>query len=333
MANPSTYAGIYKNVDFLIDFLSLTLRLAPPITFAALGGLVCETGGVATICLEGVLLASAFGAAASASLMTAAIGESQALVLAILIGLASGTLIMLIHMALVEWVELEPILSGFAVNLLASGATPILCHAFFGSSNNTPLLHPDVRLHSVAVPFLHRLPVVGEIFFNQSCLVYLLAVSTILVSCLLYRSRFGFYLRACGLQPSTATQSGISVARTRWLAFLVGGILCSFGGLALSLGSVGHFMREMAAGRGYMALGAVVLGGLRPWPTCFAGLLFAAGEAFKIQMQGTHWFSEHVPLQLLDAVPYAATLLLLIGGALLSRRKQRLVSPGMFSKR
>jgi len=300
-----------------IDFLRLmdgTLRFAAPLILCAMAGLVSERSGIIDIGLEGKLLAGAFAAAAAASLtgspvlgLMAAIGISMAM--ALVHGFACIT-----HRG-------DQIISGVAVNFLASGATVVVGIALFRQGGQTPPLSQAERFPPMALPGAEALagvPVLGplyaELISGHNLLVYLAVLSVPAVAWLLFQTTFGLRLRAVGEKPEAVDSAGVSVAWLRYRGVLIAGALCGVAGAYLSIAHGGGFVREMSAGKGYIALAAMIFGKWRPWPVLLACLIFGFLEAAAARLQSVELpVIGAIPVELILVLPYIATVVLLAG--------------------
>jgi general nucleoside transport system permease protein len=291
-----------------------TIRLATPLVLAAMAGLFCERSGVVDIALEGKMLGAAFAAAA-----TAAVTGSAWLGLFAGIGFAVG-LAMLHGFACITH-RGNQVVSGMALNIMVAGLGPTLAEAWFHQGGRTPLLGEDARFTPIALPFaeaLREVPVLGplyaELISGHNILVYAAALIVPLVAFVVYRTRFGLRLRAVGENPSAVDTAGISVTAMRYQALIVTGALCGVAGAYLSTGHNASFLRDMTAGKGYLALAALIFGKWRPVPALLACLLFAFTDAVQIRLQGVPLpLIGTVPTQAIQALPYLATVLLLAG--------------------
>ena len=262
--------------------LASTVRLATPLLLAALGGLFSERAGVINIALEGLMLAGAFTAAAVTHyLHDPWLGMAAAI--------AVGAAVASIHAVATIRYGADQVVSGTAINVAFLGIPALLCGALFDSTGATPQL-PRGEL-------LPRAPIV---------LAFALVPA---VAYVLYRTRFGLRLRSVGESPEAADAAGVPVARLRYLAVALSGALAAIGGAYLSTGQSSLFTRNMSAGRGFIALAALVFGQWRPLPTMLACLLFGGAEALSIQMQGV----VDVPVQFIQIVPYVLTIVVLAG--------------------
>ena len=303
--------------DLLIQTVSLlaaTLRQATPLVLAALGGLFCERAGIVDIGLEGKMLGAAFAAGAVAS-VTGSVWLGLAAAIAVSIALA------LVHGYAAITHHGNQVVSGMALNILVAGLAPSLAAAWFQQGGNTPSLPAAARFTAIDLPFaetLNALPGVGllidQLIDGHTLPVYLAAIAVPLTAFILTRTRFGLRLRAVGENPQAVDTAGISVARLRYQALLCTGLLCGIAGADLSLAQSAGFFRDMTAGRGYLALAALIFGKWRPVPTLLACMLFAFADAVQTRLQGVAlpWIGV-IPVQFIQALPYILTVLLLAG--------------------
>jgi simple sugar transport system permease protein len=284
---------------FTLSLIASTIRLATPLVLAALGGLFSERSGVINIALEGKMLAGAFTAAAVtyAADQKLHLGNASPWV-GLLGGLLAGLFIAVIYAVSCIKFKADQVVSGAAINILMLGIPGFLSGAFFLSSGSTPQLPKD-----------HLLP--------QSPFIIALAVLLLvaLTWYVLYKTPFGLRLRAVGEKPEAADAAGVSVSRMRYSGVLIAGILAGIGGAYLSIGQSSLFTRNMTAGRGFIALAALIFGKWRPVQTLLACLLFGFTEAVSIQMQGAVKLpsGEDIPVQFIQMVPYVLTIVVLAG--------------------
>jgi ABC-type uncharacterized transport system permease subunit len=291
-----------------------TIRLATPLVLAALAGLFCERSGVVDIALEGKMLGGAFAAAA-----TAAVTGSAWLGLFAAIGFSIG--LAMVHGFACITHRGNQVVSGMALNIAVAGLGPTLAAAWFGQAGRTPLLGEEARFIPIDLPLATELrgvpilgPIYAELISGHNILVYLAAAAVPLVAWVVYRTRFGLRLRAVGENPSAVDTAGISVSAMRYQALIVTGILCGIAGAYLSTAHNASFIRDMTAGRGYLALAALIFGKWRPVPALLACLLFAFTDAVQIRLQGVPLpLVGTVPTQAIQALPYLLTILLLAG--------------------
>jgi ABC-type uncharacterized transport system permease subunit len=296
----ATREGLKRMRDiFTFSLIASTIRLATPLVLAALGGLFSERSGVINIALEGKMLAGAFTAAAVtyAADHTMHLGNASPWV-GLLGGVLAGLFIAVIYAVSCIKFKADQVVSGAAINILMIGIPGFLSGAFFLSSGSTPQLPKD-----------HLLP--------QSPVIIALAVLILvgLTWYVLYNTPFGLRLRAVGENPEAADAAGVSVSGMRYSGVLLAGILAGLGGAYLSIGQSSLFTRNMTAGRGFIALAALIFGKWRPVQTLLACLLFGFTEAVSIQMQGVFKLpsGEDIPVQFIQMVPYVLTIVVLAG--------------------
>jgi len=301
---------------FLIVTLlaAATVRGAAPLVLAALGGLFAERSGVVDIGLEGKMLTAAFAAAATAAV-------TGSVWIGLVAGIAASVLFALLHGFACVTHQGNQVVSGMALNITVSGLTVVLGYAWFQERGQTPLRAPGARFGPIELPgaaALAPLPVIGpiyrEVISGHNLLVYVAAAAVPIVAWLVYRTRFGLRLRAVGESPGAVDTAGVSVSATRYMALVGSGILCGLSGAYLSTAHHASFIRDMSAGKGYLALAALIFGQWRPLPTLGACLLFAFADAVQLRLQGTPLpFVGVVPVQLIQAIPYILTVALLAG--------------------
>jgi simple sugar transport system permease protein len=276
------------------------MRLATPLLLAALGGLFSERAGVINIALEGLMLAGAFTAA---SVTWYAGSPWVGLVAAVLAGVAIAG----VHAVACIRYRADQVVSGTAINILMLGVPALLSGAFFLSSGSTP-----------QVPKEQLIP------YTPIFIAFLLVPLTYYV---LYYTPFGLRLRAVGENPEAADAAGVSVKVMRYSAVLLSGALAGIGGAYLSIGQSSLFTRNMSAGRGFIALAALIFGKWRPVQTMLACLLFGFTEAIAIQLQGVRFGGEEIPTQFVQIIPYVLTIVVLAGFIGTSRAPRALGIP------
>lgn len=288
------------------------LRQAVPMILVAMGGLIAERSGTVDIGLEGKLLMSAFAGAATASL-------TGSVSLAVLAAVLTSVLFSMLHGFATISQKGDHVVSGLAINVLASGLTLVLGQAWFQKGGQTPLLPDELRFKPIIWPGVEALrdvPLIGpfyeKVISGHHIFTYIAIAAVFLTSLLLYRTRAGLRIRAVGEEPNAVDTAGLSVVRLRYLALVYTGIMCGLGGVALSMAQNGGFVREMSAGMGFMALAAVIFGKWRPWPAFWACLLFGLLGALSDRLQGVPMFGlPEIPSQVFSAMPYVLTIVLL----------------------
>lgn len=301
-------------MDQLISLLDSTLRVATPLILAALAGMFSERSGVVDISLEGKMLGAAFAAAAAAYVFQSPWAGVAA-------GIAVSVAFAMLHAFVSVTYNGNQLISGMAINIIASGITPVLALAWFQQGGNTPPLPSEGRLHEVTLPFadaVQNVPLLGDIYSKllsgHTVLVYLTLLLVPVVSWVVYKSRFGLRLRAVGENPHAADTAGVSVARVRYIALFWGGVLCGLAGAFLSVYQTGSFIKEMTAGKGFLALAALIFGKWRPVPAVLGCLLFAFADAVQIRLEGVEVPGiGQIPSQAIQVIPYLLTVLLLAG--------------------
>jgi len=286
-----------NNITFFSDYLAASLRLAVPLAFAALGGLYSERSGVLNIALEGMLLTGAFTSAA-ATFYTGNVW------IGVLAALVFGGLVGLLHAFLCVTWRVDQLVSGLAINLVASGLTSFLARLVFhgGSAQRLPGIEP------ISIPVLANIPLLG--LLQQDVFVYLLFVLVPLSTYILFYTNPGLTLRSVGEYPKAADTSGISVQRVRYICVIISGCLAGLGGAYLTLVQVKYFAEGMSAGKGFIAIAALIFGKWHPIGTALACLLFAATEALQLRIQA---LGINIPYQFLVMLPYAIAILALVG--------------------
>lgn len=285
----------------IVSLLQGSLLLAVPLAFGALGGLLNERAGVVNIAIEGQLLTGAFGAAVFASV---ADNAYVGLIAAPIFGLIIGSMLALFTVKY----HVNQIIVGVVLNVFAVGLTTF----FFGSilKDNASTLNSPPRLGTIDIPILSDIPIIGPVLFRQSILVYLLYIFVILLTIGLFRTRWGLRMRSVGEYPQAADTVGINVEKVRWHNVLLGSMVAGLGGAFFTVGSVGAFGEEMTAGKGYIALAALILGRWHPVGALFAALLF--GFADKLQ-QVLGVLETPIPNQFMLMLPYIVTIFAVAG--------------------
>lgn len=304
-------------MDSFITVLQLfdsTIRLSAPLLLACLAGLYSERAGIFDIGLEGKMLAGAFAAGAVATWYgSAGLGLLAAIAVSVALGLVHG-FASITHRG-------NQIVSGVAINFIAAGTTVILGQAWFHQGGRTPSLPNTARFNAINLPgaeTLREVPIIGPIYFElisgHSILVYLAFLLVPFTWWVLYRTRFGLRLRAVGENPAAVDTAGISVPWLRYRAVICCGILCGVAGAYLATAQGAGFVKDMTAGKGYIALAALIFAKWRPVQAMYACLLFGFLDALGIRLQGqTLPLIGEVPVQLMQALPYILTIVLLAG--------------------
>ena len=290
-----------------------TIRNAPVLIFAAMAGLFAERSGVVDIGLEGKILASAFVSAAVAY-------TYQDPWLGIAAGILASCALAMVQAFVSITQKGNQLVAGIAINIAMSGLTFVVAQYFFQQGGRTPDLG-EARLSTVVLPgseLVADIPGLGwfwtRLIGGHSPLVYFAFALLPIVHWVLFHSRFGLRLRACGENPHAADAAGISVQRTRYTAMIIAGVLCSFSGAYLSIVQSGFFLRDMSAGAGYLALTALVFGNWRPVYTVLGCIMFGFFSAVQIQIEGVDLpVVGRIPGSLIQMIPYIVTVVVLAG--------------------
>src|SRR6056297_2945602 len=313
-------------MDFLttLQVLDSAIRLATPLLLACLAGLFSERAGVLDIGLEGKMLVAAFFAAAIAAL-------TGSVWLGLLAGIAASMIFSLIHGLASITFRGDQLISGVAINFLASGMTVLIAQDWFSQGGRTPSLAGDARFQPLQWPGAGAMKdafdtardggeapsALGAVYWDMvsghTILVYIALLAVPASWYVLFRTRFGLRLRAVGENPGAVDTAGISVVRLRYSAVLICGLLCGLAGAYLATGLAAGFVRDMTAGRGFIALAALIFAKWRPWYALWACLLFGLLEAIGNRYQNIQMGELIIPVQFMQALPYILTVIILAG--------------------
>ncbi len=296
------------------SLIASTLRVSTPLILCALAGLLSERAGVIDIGLEGKMLFAAFAAGAAG----VTFGSTT---LALVIAMGTTVLLSWLHGLACVSHRGDQVVSGVAINIIAVGMTAVLGIAWFAQGGQTPPVTTEVRMQALmpgAVAALQNVPVVGPVLgeglLSHNILVYVALSLVPAVWWLLYRTRFGLRLRAVGENAHMVDAAGVSVSRMRYAALTLNGLLCGLAGSYLVLAQNASFVPNMTAGRGFMALAAMIFGKWHPVGAFWACLLFGFLDAVAIRLQGVPLpIIGLVPVQAIQALPYLLTVVLLAG--------------------
>jgi len=284
---------------FAVAFWAAAVRFATPLILAAIGEIFSERAGVLNIGLEGMILFGAFGGVVGAF-------QSGSAWVGLLTAIVAGGLVGLIHAFVSVTLRGDQVVSGAAINILVLGLTTFLSRTIWGVGQQ-----PQVAAFSEwKIPFFGDLPVVGEIFFRHLPLVYLAYLLVPVSAFVLYKTSWGLKIRAVGEHPRAADTTGINVAAWRYGCVVLCGMLAGSAGAFLSLGQLHMFLENMSAGRGYIALAAVIFGKWDPLQAMLACLLFGAADASTLRLQA---LDIKAPYQLVLMIPYLLTFLAFVG--------------------
>jgi ABC-type uncharacterized transport system permease subunit len=286
-------------IDVLVAMLAISVSRATPLTLGALSGVMSERAGVVNIAIEGIMLSGAF-AGFLVGIYT------RSLPLALLGAVAVGALMALLHALLSIRFRVDQIISGTVINILAVGTTGYFNRQLF----TTGAPPGQATLPSLKLPLLGDLPLIGRVLFDHKPITYASIALVALIHVVLFHTAWGLRLRAVGEHPLAADTVGIDVARVRYTAVVMAGMLAGLGGAYFTLESIPHFEPLMTNGRGFIALAAMIFGKWTPLGSFGAALLFGVAEALPVtlQIQGVN-----VPFQLVGLLPYVLTIVVLAG--------------------
>ena len=275
------------------------LRYATPLIFGAMGGILSERSGVINIGLEGMMLIGAFFGIFGSDLL-------GSWVLGVAVGVAAGALIGLVHAFVSIQLRADQVVSGTGINFLAIGITGYIFIYHYGDQG-TP---SDIsRAPNVTLPLVEDIPFIGDAIGQMNVLTWAALLLVPILSVYLFRTRGGLRLRSVGEKPRAADSLGLPVLRTRYLAVTASGALAALGGVFLSIGLLGSFNEQMTAGRGFIALAAVIFGSWRPFGALAGACLFGFSTALAQRLPA---FSESTAV-LFQALPYVVTLVVVAG--------------------
>ncbi len=294
------------STSFIIGILAASIRLATPILLAALGEIFVERAGILNLGVEGIMLMGAL----SGFLGGYWSGNLWAGVLA---GMLTGVLFGLLMGFMSITVRANQVVAGIGITILGGGLSTLLFRLAFGLRTIPPTL--DI-FPTLPIPLLSQIPFIGPVLFEHNVLVYLALILVPAASAVLYRTHFGLKVRAVGESPDAVDARGISVARTRYLALIIGGAMAGLGGAYLVLGSLGLFWTQMTAGRGFIAIAVVVFSKWDPARALLGALVFGVASALQISLQT---LGMPIPSQILLMLPYIITIIVLVG---VSRRAE-----------
>lgn len=295
---------------FNIGLLQNTLRTATPVILAAMGGLLTEQAGIMNIGMDGMILIGAFVAVAFSFTMSSA---AMGVIAAVLVGIAIGLFFALFVVKL----RSDEFIIGMALNTFAGGLTVYLLRAIFGVRGT----FSDAGIEAlpvVHIDFLDNIPVLGPLLNDNSIFVYLTWVLVFLTWLFLYRTPYGFWMRAAGEHPESLETAGINPQKMKFLASILCGVFCGFAGAHLSLGYLTMFTEGMSSSRGFIAFACVIFDMANPPKVFLAALLFGFLDALGLRLQ-----SVGVPSDLTATVPYIATVLMLVYVVVSSDRRKR----------
>lgn len=264
---------------FTPQLLEATVRLATPVTLAALAAVICERSGVTNIAMEGIMLVGAFAAAWGGWLT----GTPW---LGLLSGVAAGALFSLFFAWAVVSLRINQVVAGAIMNILGFGLTRYLMMVVYGRQGTSEAIAQTLQEYKFAIPVMSKIPFIGPAFFDQTPIVYLSLLSVIVFAWIFKRTRLGLSIEASGEHPMALETLGRSVVRVRYIAIVLGGALCGLAGSFLSIENSNSFTEGMTGGRGFIALAANIAGGWRPVGVFAASIFFGFTDALQLRIQG-----------------------------------------------
>lgn len=289
------------------EFFNAILRATTPILFATLAAGVAQQSGVCNMALEGIMLFCALFGVIFSSM-------THSWILGLLLTMIAGGLIGLIMAFFVLNLKTDEILAAIAINLVASGSTVLLMLAYSGDRGSSTSI-TSYAAPVIKIPGIASIPFIGSILSGQNILTWLALILVVVMHLFIYRTPLGLRIRAVGENLNAAESVGISSRRIRYISLVISGVLCSFGGFFMSGGYMNMFTKEMAAGRGFIALAASAMGRDTPVGGFLVALLFGISQAFSNAMQLTS-----IPMELIQMIPYGVVL---IGLAVFSYSEMR----------
>ena len=295
-----SWAASGKMIPFT-GLLQGALLLSVPLIFGAMAGVLCERSGVINIAIEGQLLAGAFAAGVVASL-------SQNITYGLLVAPIAGAMISLILAVFAIKFSIDQVILGFVINVLVIGITSFLYKKLLipyqDTWNSGPVLSP------IEIPILSKIPLLGPILFNQTIIVYLMYVIVAAIHLSLFKTRWGLRTRAVGEHPTAADSVGINVNRLRYKNVIFSGLVAGLGGAYFTVGAVGAFGKEMTAGKGFIALAALIFGRWSPMGAVMAAVLFGFADNLQgvLSITGTP-----IPSEFMLMAPYIVTVIAVTG--------------------
>lgn len=287
----------------IISLLTMTFRLAAPLLLTALGAIFSERSGVINIALEGIMIIGAF----FALVVTYA---THSPLLGVLAAMIAGMIIAALHAVVSIKFEANQVVSGVAINILGAGLTAFLLNIFYGHGGQSPAIDSAWQIPRL-FKFLDAIPVIGPIIGGHNALVYFAFLMVPITSFVLFKTKFGLRLRAVGEHPRAADTLGVNVHRMRYIGVILSGLLGGLAGATLSIGEGTVFLEGMIAGRGFIALAAMIFGNWKPFGTMLACLLFGFTSGLQIVLQVVG--AVDIPSQVLATLPYVLTILALAG--------------------
>lgn len=287
--------------DQVISVIATGIAFTTPILLAAIGENFSERAGVIVLAVEGEILAAAF-----CSFIVVVFTGSY--LLGALAGLTAAMIIAVVHAFASVTLCVDQIVSGIGLNMVAAAGTSFFFRRIFWGGEVVTSLPSFPVLDKISIPLLSDIPILGPILFHHNILTYAALLAVPLASFLLYRTNYGLAIRASGEDPDAVEATGMKASATRYWSVILGGFFSGLGGIALAMGETGIFMDGMSAGRGFLAVSAVIFGNWQPWRVMAGALLFGVISSLQTFFQA---LGVPVPHQLLQMLPYVVCVLAL----------------------
>ena len=293
---------------FSVGLFQQMLRSATPVALAGMGGLMTEHAGIMNIGMDGMILMGAFTAVAVSVVTGSAL-------LGVLAAILVGMLVGLFFALFVVKFKSDEFIIGTALNILADGLTVFLLWALF---NVRGTLRTDAGLPNVKLALVEKIPFVGQVLSGNSLFVYLTWALVLAMFALVYKTPYGFWVRAAGEKPGTLKTAGISPDRVKWASSVLCGAFCGLAGAQLALGNVTMFSEGMSNSRGYVAFACVIFGGANPVKVYLAALMFGFFDALGYRLQ-----EYNISADLTAIIPYVITVVMMVYVVVMSNRKKK----------
>lgn len=290
--------------EFIVNLLSAMVRNATPIGLAAMGAVVCERSGIVNIAMEGIMTIGAF----TAAIVAGATGNPW---LGLLAAIIFGGIFSMLHAFATVHLHLNHVVSGAVLNVLALGITAYLMILIVGHPGTTDSIPVSLSAYRWAIPVLSSIPLVGQMLFNQTPIVYFGFIMIPLFTWFLNRTKVGLHIRAAGEHPLALETIGVSVYKMRYLGVLVSGLVGGMAGAYLSIEGNVSFTEGMTGGRGFIAMAAMISGGWHPVGAFVAALFFGLADALQVRFQVFQVLN--VPEELFIVLPYVLTVVAVAG--------------------
>ena len=308
-----TIEEFFINIIFTADFVRMCLRITTPILLAALGAIIFDRSGILNIGIEGIMLLSALtGVLVSA--------KAQSWVLGLLCAIMCAVFISLVYGYCVLRLKTPRALCSLAINAFGAGGSVFILYLVTGQKGNTASL-ASISIPAIEIPYIKDISIIGAILSGHNVVTYLAFISIFLVWFLLFKTPLGLRMRAVGENPDAAQSVGIDEHRIKYIALMLSGVLIGASGAFMSMGYMNYFVRDMTAGRGFIALAAEATGRATPIGTALSALLFGFMGSIATATQ-----SFNIPGEILSMIPYVTTLFALAMYGMLTERTRKKVS-------